>query len=58
MSGMSDDSPERPNPLHLAIIKLEEEMMILFARADIPNHTLKQLEARLRDLKVKAGVSH
>ncbi len=32
--------------------------MILFARADIPNHTLKQLEARLRDLKVKAGVSH
>ena len=55
---MSDDtSSGRTESLHIAIIKLEEEMMTLFARADIPSRTRKQLELRLQELKTKAGVN-
>lgn len=55
--GMPDDSaPERPNPVHVAIAQLEEEMAAVFMRSNIPSQTRLSLEQRLRELKKKAGM--
>lgn len=56
MADHSSPDADRSNPLHLAIAELEMEMKNVFERADIPDHQRMQLEQRLRELKVKAGI--
>jgi hypothetical protein len=50
-------STDRPNPLHVAIAKLEEEMIAALSRSDVPGPTRIQLQRRLRELKAKAGLA-
>ncbi len=54
---MSDTDSARPNPLHVAIAKLEEEMTDVLGLTGVSVQTRRNLETRLRELKVKAGMS-
>ena len=56
--GRADFVSYRPNPLHVAIAQLEEEMTSILACTDLSNFARTSLQRRLRELKKKVGVGN